>query len=203
MYISDKLSTAICNTLLQQRMITDNEFPYYQYSLDFVLDLFIFNGSLIALSTIFNCSILGIIYVLTLTPLKMLSGGAHAWNRISCSIISYAIFIISLLTIKNNLIRFRSITAILLFFFCVSVITIISPVDCKTKRIPPDKRGYYKKRCGILSLLLALLFIFFVKQNFVPYFSMMTICVIITVTNQILGLFINLLNRKVKRNAKS
>lgn len=47
MFISNKISTLISKKLIQQNIITKSDLPYYQYSLDFTLELLIFNSSLI------------------------------------------------------------------------------------------------------------------------------------------------------------
>lgn len=191
MYITDKLSIIICDKLVKYEIITKETSAYYQYSFDFALDLFIFNISLIVLGLLLRAPFISILYILTLTPLKMLAGGAHAWSRVSCSIISYSIFVSTILLIKHQLISLKPLSAITLYFISIILITFLTPVDCKNKRIPQSKRIFFKKRCVVICFLLSVIFTYFLIHNCSHFTSLMAICVIIVFINQIIGIMLN------------
>lgn len=196
MYITEKLSTRICQELTKQEIISSEISVYYQYAFDFVFDLIIFNGSLIVLGAILNAPLLALLYVLILTSLKMLSGGAHAGSRLSCSAISYTVFLSTILLIKHQILVLSPAASIPSFLLSVILILLFAPVDCKSKRIAKDERTQYKCRCFIFVCILSPLFMFFIINGHYKYFSLMTICVIIIVVNQIIGIIINNIGKR-------
>lgn len=139
MHTTDKISQSLCEKLIKHEIITKEISAYYQYSFDFLLDFIIFHSSLIILGSFLGAPILSILFILTLTPIKMLAGGAHAWNRVSCSIISYSVFISTILSIQHKVILLKPISAIVLYLISIVLIILFTPVDCKNKRIPQNK----------------------------------------------------------------
>lgn len=191
MYLSDKISTQICNNLLKHEIIEKDNYPYYQYSFDFVMDLLLFHASLIILGILLNAPFLSLLYIATLSPIKMVSGGAHAGNRISCSFISYTVFLLTILSVQHQVFLLKSYAAAILYATSAILIFLLTPVDSKNKRIPESKRKSYKKRCLILLSCLSLLFVFFVRRGCPRSFSLMSLCVFTILLNQILGIIIN------------
>lgn len=53
MYITNKMSKGICNTLNHCQIISVKEKEYYLYCFDFVLDLFCFHASLLLIGAVF------------------------------------------------------------------------------------------------------------------------------------------------------
>ena len=153
MYISNKFSHHICDKLLEQEIIQANTYPYYQYSFDYVLDLILFHCSLLIIGFCLHAPFLSLLYILTLTPLKMFSGGAHADTQISCSVISYAIFLIGILITKHHLFALHAPISIFVFVTFSFIIFLLSPIDCKNKKIPFEQKRTYKIRCGFILCL--------------------------------------------------
>ena len=196
MYITDKLSNSLCDKLMKHEIITKETFVYYQYSFDFVLDLFTFNISLIVLGFLLGVPFLSVLYILTLTPLKMLAGGAHAWSRVSCSIISYSVFLFTILLIQYQVILLKPISAIIIYISSIALIIFFTPVDCKNKRIPRNKRMLFKKRCFVICFFLSVVFTYFVIYDCSDFMSLMTVCVTIIFINQVIGGIINKLHSR-------
>jgi hypothetical protein len=71
------------------------------------------------------------------------------------------------------------------------LLLILAPVDCKTKRIPKEKRGYYKKRLFLLLVVFGIILSFYLYKNQHNFFSLLTLCIIIIVINEIIGILIN------------
>ena len=201
MYISDKLSHHICDKLLEQEIIQTNAYPYYQYSFDYVLDLILFHCSLLIIGFFLHAPFLSLLYILTLTPLKMFSGGAHADTRISCSVISYTIFLTGILITKYHLFSLYPNISIFIFVTISFTIFLLSPVECENKKISPNRKRTYKKRCGSVLCIQFFAFLYFIKKNHTDCFSLMTFCVIIILINQIIGMIINSTHRKGEKNA--
>ena len=196
MYISDKISSCLCKKLLKKKVITDNTYSCYQYSFDFVLDLIIFHVSIIVLGNLLKSPFLSFLYIMTMTPIKMLSGGAHAKTRTSCSLISYMIFASTILTIQHQIIFFNPTTAIVIYLSNAILILILTPVDTKNKRIPTAKRNNYKKNCGMILSFITIFFFFFIVNQLSKPFSLITLCVIIILINQIIGILINVFEHR-------
>lgn len=191
MYISNKFSHHICDKLLEQEIIQANTYPYYQYSFDYVLDLILFHCSLLIIGFCLHAPFLSLLYILTLTPLKMFSGGAQADTQISCSVISYAIFLIGILITKHHLFALHAPISIFVFVTFSFIIFLLSPIDCKNKKIPFEQKRTYKIRCGFILCLQFFAFSYFIKRNQIDCFSLMTFCVIIILINQIIGMIKN------------
>lgn len=191
MYISNKLSHHICDKLLEQEIIQANAYPYYQYSFDYVLDLILFHCSLLIIGFCLHAPFLSLLYILTLSPLKMFSGGAHADTRISCSVISYTIFLTGILITKHHLFSLYPNISIFIFLTISFAIFLLSPVECKNKKISPNRKRTYKKRCGSVLCIQIFAFLYFIKKNHTDCFSLMTFCVIIILINQIIGMIKN------------
>ena len=123
--------------------------------------------------------------------MKMFSGGAHADTQISCSVISYAIFLIGILITKHHLFALHAPISIFVFVTFSFIIFLLSPIDCKNKKIPFEQKRTYKIRCGFILCLQFFAFSYFIKRNQIDCFSLMTFCVIIILINQIIGMIKN------------
>ena len=93
MIISNKISHSIVHRLSENQRINPEYTEAYQYCIEQFLDLIIFNLSLLILGVFLNRFSLAIFYIITITPIKMLAGGAHANSRGLCSFLSYSVYL--------------------------------------------------------------------------------------------------------------
>ena len=190
MSLARRISIKIVNYMAENNIIPVNEVDFYIYCYEFVLDLLIFNLSVIVLGFLLGHPLLALLYIITLTPTKMLAGGAHANSRSMCSIISYTITLAVLLATQ---ISFHWNDLILLIIFLLAIISIIifSPVETPNKKFPAERKRTLKKYSFFYSSFLVLLYLILLYKNFTQYIFLMTLCVIIIAVNQYIGIIIN------------
>lgn len=190
MSLAHRISIKIVNYMAENNIIPINEIDFYIYSYEFVLDLLIFNLSVIVLGFLIGGPLLALLYIITLIPTKMLSGGAHAGSRGMCSVISYAVTIAVLLAVRIP-IQWNTLVFLIIFLLCICSIIIFSPVETPNKKFSAERKKLLKKYCFFYSLFLILVYIIFLYKNFTQYIFLMTLCVIIIAVNQYIGIMIN------------
>lgn len=201
MLLSQTASLKIVNFMQKNKIISNDEKNCYLYCYEFVLDLILYNGSIFILGSIIGNPILAILYILTMTPTKMLAGGAHATSREKCSIISYTISILILLISQFPIYIEHSILFIV-FLLCITIIIIFSPVETPNKSFSLPQKKKLKKYCIYYSLFLILLYLLLLYKKQGEYILLMNLCAIMIAVNQYIGILINK-NDGRKKYAKS
>ena len=97
MKITETLSVKITDIFIDNHVLPFQQRAAYIYCFDFCFDLFLYNLSLLILGIFFHHGWLALVYVFTMSPLKMLAGGMHASSRGICDIISYLTFCIGII----------------------------------------------------------------------------------------------------------
>lgn len=193
MRISNQLSTNLTSLMSEQNIIPKDQKELYAYCFDFVLDILFFNISILLIGFIFKEPFLAVLYIITMTPTKMMAGGAHANSPEACSAISYMIAISSILCAANMPLSSISTQIELpVFFACVISITTLAPVDTPNKKFDTIKHNRLKKNCLLYSCILAVIYLALFHLGYTKYYSIMTICVMIIAVNQYIGIYINL-----------
>lgn len=191
MYITDKMSESICNTLNHCQIISLEEKEYYLYCFDFALDLFCFHVNLLFIGALFSMPWQTLLYILTMTPTKMFAGGAHAPSRISCSIISYSVFGLTLFAAGYLPYTVPASAMYLIFSLLTVILCLLAPVDSPNKRIPKHQRKAYRQRCCTYCLFLIGIHAILNSCGNTKLCFLMLLCLIIIILNQCLGIFIN------------
>ena len=78
MKITETLSVKITDIFIDNHVLPFQQRAAYIYCFDFCFDLFLYNLSLLILGIFFHHGWLALVYVFTMSPLKMLAGGMHA-----------------------------------------------------------------------------------------------------------------------------
>lgn len=188
MFISDLCSRRITNTLCDYGKIQHEYKETYQYCLDLTLDFLLFHGSLLVLGCITGRFPATCLYIVTLTPLKMMAGGAHAKTPLQCSIISYSIyFAAAFLSPLLRVPAVLSITGIITIGLCILR---LAPVNHPYKMFVQEKRQRIKQILLIYllfsSLITAILFMCHAKDML-----NMVLCTYLAILiNQIIGLIL-------------
>lgn len=197
MRLSDHASRKLTSFLAENDVIESSAKELYSYCFDFVLDILFFNLSVILIGCLLRKPLPALIYIITMTPMKMMAGGAHARSIEMCSVISYAVAIGSILLSSNIHLSVRNTEyELIVFFVCLISIIALAPVDTPNKRFDTLKRRRLKVCCLIYSMILAVLYMVFYIQNITVCYSIMTICVIIIAINQYIGICVNMLRQQ-------
>lgn len=191
MYITYKVSRKICTVLTDNQIISPENSKFYLYCFDFALDNLLFNAILLVLGVLMSVPLQAAIYIVTMVPVKMFAGGAHANSRIKCSVISFSVFL-SILYITNYLAANMSQEMInWIFFLSIPLALFMTPVDTRNKRIPVCQRRRYKQKCMICCLFLIAIYAIIQYYKCRELYCLMAICMVATVLNQIIGILIN------------
>lgn len=185
MIISEKLSKKISSDLTGRGMLKEEYLDSYAYSLEFLFDMVLFNASLIVIGAIFHRIVPALIFIITMTPIRMAAGGAHGRSRLSCEIVSYSIFaavtLISSILIINPVICFAISVSIALG------IIIQSPVDTSGRKRVREHIKQLRTLCLIFCSLIILLEYIFIINDYPIGNTVILLCLITIFVNQILG----------------
>lgn len=191
MKLSVYLSKNLASFMSEHEIIEQNQKELYAYCFDFVLDMLVFHISILLVGFLLEEPLSAFIYLLAMTPTKMLAGGAHANSQTACSIISYTVALGCILSTahipQSVMIAWQE--QWLVFVSCSIIIALSAPVDHPNKRLDTIKRKHAKKNCIIYLLFLALVYICFYLHHCMKYCTLMTVCMIIIVINQYIGYF--------------
>jgi accessory gene regulator protein AgrB len=180
--------------------------------MEYALDLILFNGSLLLIGAFTKNFINSVFFIITMAPLKMIAGGAHAKSQGVCSIISYSVFILTMAisqiatNVKLSLFNLPYISYILCALtvaICVGII-FLAPVDHPNKRFDNASKKKLKKISFFYCIAICMLQMFMLQysQTFTniskPHayrysFTVFT-CLIVIFVNQIIG---KIIDRKI------
>lgn len=200
--VSHFLSIKTIDGLEKHNIIDAKHAEEYAYCFEYLFDLVLYNVSLILLGCIFHDVIGSFIYILCMSALKSVAGGVHANKRCICSIISYSLFFIVLLLYKLIYVNYpftkdSNLLYIQIIYFIISLIVIIlSPVENANKVFSTNERK--KKKCHTIALFAIITIIFFSCRfsTINQYCFLIILCLFVTMSSQIIGVFTNMLNNK-------
>ena len=185
MKITETLSVKITDIFIDNHVFPSRQRAAYIYCFDFCFDLFLYNLSLLILGIFFHHGWLALVYVFTMSPLKMLAGGMHASSRSICDIISYLTFCI--VTIYLPIPAIQTFPAFWCFCVLLIAIIILAPVDTKSHRLTQKKKCRLKCLTAVYSIMLLSLYLIFFNFFRFDSIQIMFFCVIVIWINQLLG----------------
>lgn len=188
MKITETLSVKITDIFIDNHVFPSRQRAAYIYCFDFYFDLFLYNLSLLILGIFFHHGWLALVYVFTMSPLKMLAGGMHASSRSICDIISYLTFCIGIIvTIYLPVPAIQTFPSFWCFCVLLIAIIILAPVDTKSHRLTQKKKRRLKCLTAIYSIILLSLYLIFFNFFRFDSIQIMFFCVIVIWINQLLG----------------
>ena len=168
--------------------IVDEEYKEaYVYCFDLLFDIIVYNLSLLIIGGVIGCLELSILYVLVMTPLKMIAGGAHADSRLKCDIISYGVYFV-IITLSRHICANEYVIIVLTVMIMFAVVWMTPMSTCD---IHGDSERKKQMKCGIYCAIIVLFDIMIlVKKS--SSFSVLIMLVAITILiNQIVGIIGN------------
>lgn len=190
MKLSNYLSKKIVAILAVNHVIAEKEKDLYLYCVDFLFDVIIFNLTILLVGILCRKATIALLILITLSPTKMLAGGAHAPNQLLCSIISYSISFLILFFV-DPLSLFSSYLWVILFLVSLVTILLMCPVDTPNKRFLKSQKKKLKIICSIYSFCLSILFFILFLLHCKSLYTTMCLCVIVIAINQGIGIFLN------------
>jgi len=195
MVISNILSKKITDTLTVNEIIRPEHTEAYRFCMEYLFDVVIYNVSLIILGALLHRLPLTIIYLLVMTPMKKFAGGAHAPTRLSCSILSYTVYFVTLLFCDTISGRFTTpltypvAAALCIALFCLISLFIIlmAPVSHVNKPLSQSDSARLKKWCIRYTAIVSCFYALFIYFKATRFCNMILICWIIILLNQLIG----------------
>lgn len=189
------LSSRLIHQLEDNKNIQASDIPAVRYTLDYLYHSVLYHTIILLIGIVTDHVLFTVIYIFTLGLLKHFTGGAHAPNEapneVLCSLLSYGIFLATL--IMKDYVNITSIAVnYSLLGLNTLIVLLLSPVECKNKQFSNEQRIRLKhKSCLTLLVLLFLISYSLIHSNYYVATVIMS-CLTINSTNLIIGYFINI-----------
>ncbi len=186
MFLSEKISKQLAKYLLRLGLINDSQVSYYEYIYCWGIDFLLYFLSIILIGILINKFIPSIIFCVTVSLFRFLSGGTHASTRKTCSVISYLFFAVVMFMFPFLPLELFSYSNVVIIFLLILMI-ILAPIDNPRKRLSQKQ----KKKLKILTTIVcALVYTTMVLLNFIQrydYCNIIILCVIFLLIDLIVG----------------
>ena len=188
MVLSNICSKHLTKILYENGKIQPEFREAYQYSIDLAMDFVLFHGSLILLGLLTGHFLSVCIYIITMTPLKTLAGGAHAKTPLMCSIISYSVFFLTIYAVPT--IRISSELSFVAIILLGILIFTHAPVNHPNKQFSENQRKRIRNVLLIYLItgsIINLILLIFQSEDLL---IIALCCYLITYFNQMIGLIL-------------
>lgn len=188
---TDMMCSYVTDCLTENGTIREEEKEIYSYCFGFLADLIFYNLSILLIGLLLGKFHIALLYVLMMTPTKMMAGGMHAPTPVVCDIVSYGVFFIALLLIPGISIKSPPFLLLTIYFLCYIFIVTLSPVDTKNKRYAQIQKRRLKKYCFIYLTAMGILYAMFYVKEMSVCCGTISVCSAIILLNQIIGIVMN------------
>ena len=153
------VSNEITDALIESGAIAENQRKLYHYCVSGVIEM----GKNLLITLIIGL-LIGkfvetLLFLLIMIPLRYTAGGYHSDNKRVCSIISILLYISTILSAGVFAESLHHIHSVWFFAISVIFILVLSPVDCKNKRLDFDGKKQQRKRSYLLVLIFVVVFV--------------------------------------------
>lgn len=161
-----ELSTRFALLLRRHQIADDNNIGIYIYGLELLCSTAISIMSILFLSYLIKPYYIGIIFLVYLIPLRLTAGGFHANTYASCFILTNALFLITIASVRLRLLHAINMFLPVLLLLAFVYIWIQAPIEhihvplCEAKKIKNKNRTR-----KILLIELAGIFLFYITRN--------------------------------------
>ncbi|MGN0395386.1 MAG: accessory gene regulator B family protein [Coprococcus sp.] len=185
-----RLSEALSKSMTENAYITDKEYNIYEYCFDYLIEQLKYDILIIIFGILLHQPGISVTYIITFSVLRRYAGGYHAPNRWSCSIMSYLLYFLILISATHIHVHTPYIWFII---FIISIMTIIymAPVSTPNKPLSDSRRKKMKLKAIISSILLLIAFTGFYISEANKYYVTIDLCVIMVLTGLIVQAIIN------------
>lgn len=193
-----KYANAITSFLLEENIITEENWEIYQFGTEKIIRNVIFILVISLISTIFNVWLETVGILIGFVPLRKIAGGYHSKTLLSCSLLTFSIYIFNLIiisVIKNDI----SIQAyVMLCLVAMILIFIFAPVDNMNFLFTISMESKRRKYGRIIVLTITLISSYFVFiQGKVNVLSLSTMIGVFTVS---ISIFIGNIKRRREKD---
>lgn len=155
------------STAIAKKIFGNNEqIDLYIYGIELFISSMFCTILLIGVGLVTNTFLESIIFIISFSALRIFTGGYHSNSYLLCTLLTIAIYLLSLL-FYVSCIDFISNTTVCILIFLITLITIffISPVENSNKPLDKIEHKKYKKNALITALIEMIVF-FVLKSIF-------------------------------------
>lgn len=189
---TDSMCSYIADCLAETNIIRENEKEIYSYCFGFLADLVFYNISVLIIGGILGNFQIACLYVLVMSPTKMMAGGMHAPTPFICDIISYGVFLSVIIFTPKIAPQIPPFFLLSIYFICYILIIRLSPVGTKNKQYNRIQQINLKKYCFFYLSAISLIYLIFFINKMYAYYGTISICTAIILINQIIGIIANM-----------
>jgi len=182
-----RISSLLADTVVKTKKISNQEREIYEYCLYVVFNHLIYALIMLFTGIITHRFYISFIFLLTLIPLRMFFGGAHASKPWICTFLSYGIGVLLIVIIPNYYNYIPEFIMPVLMLMSMIPIILLAPVDNKRKCFSPQQRKNLRIK-GLLFLhFIILSFVLFFRFELKNLYGTIAFCVMICSINILLG----------------
>lgn len=149
------ISRWIVNQLVLGQIIEEKERKLYEYSFKSLLGNFINIVAAIIIGIVCGEIVRALVFLMVMVPLRSSIGGCHIKNSVICFIVSCGVVVVGVL-LPNIVKLYYAKIYIIVLFFCMIIISIISPVDCIEKPLEVDEKKTLAKRVKFINVCIGI-----------------------------------------------
>lgn len=189
---TDSMCSYVAECLTESGAIKETEKEIYSYCFGFLADLIFYNLSILLIGAILGKFQIALLYILIMSPTKMLAGGVHAPTPLICDMVSYGAFLTVMLSVPQIAPQISPFLLLLIYFLCYIFIILLSPVSTKNKRYTESQKKRLKKYCFLYLTAVSILYLIFFVNQMPVHCGILSVCAAIILANQILGIVANI-----------
>ena len=182
-----KITNGITNILIESGTISEKERKLYSYCIGGVVEM----GANLVLTLLLGV-VMGkfaetLLFLVIIIPLRSSAGGFHANNTNSCFVLSILMYLSTIFVAGMISSKLNYIYSIPIFVICSVCILVLSPVDCKNKRLSKAEKAKQKKICIFIILIISIVFSVMVALKLNNFCFLISTCVLAIFSMMIAG----------------
>ncbi len=179
---SQQISKKAVNYMISRHIIETEHRPYYEYGFEHIFEQLFFFLLILGVGFFTDTLLLCLTFLLTLSPLRTLAGGAHASSRLRCSLLSLGCFFLCWF-LSLVLPVFHPLLWIILYAAGILAVAKSAPVCTPQKKLTEEQKLRLHRLCICFCLLLSFAYAFLIINSWKSYYKCITICVIIVLVS--------------------
>ena len=167
----------ILKNLILHSRIENDEIEIYRYGLRRLINSVMNVLLILAIGLIYENLFGTIVYTFSYILLRRYSGGYHSKTLVNCYILSTITIVFALNAISY--IKEVKINTFIITFVSSVVILVLSPVECRNKKLDVCEKGVYKKRAIVTTLFMYIAYqlLYFINYYISIHFSVSLVIV--------------------------
>ena len=172
MAVTYQLSMRLTSWLVQKGLLKQQEYDVYVYCIDSLLAKLFFYSTLFAAAVWFHILPQTVWYYIGFTAFRYTAGGYHANSDKACMVLTWAVYIASMLFVQHlaeGSAVWSATLAVCLVLFGTATAIKHAPIDHFNKPVSAARKQLMRKRCLRFQLLFILLTVLLLAKQAMLY----------------------------------